>query len=52
MRLAAVLISIAAVPAAADTFGGFSGVDKPYLVNSDRVCTPVRVEGGTAKGAP
>jgi hypothetical protein len=52
VRLAAVLISIAAVPAAADTFGGFSGVDKPYLVNSDRVCRPLRVEGGAAKGAP
>jgi hypothetical protein len=52
VRLAAVLISMAAVPAAADTFGGFSGVDKPYLVNSDRVCRPLRVEGGAAKGSP
>ncbi len=38
--------------ARADTFGGFSSVDKPYLVNSDKVCTPIRVTGGKATGAP
>jgi hypothetical protein len=36
----------------ADKFGGFSGIDRPYLVNQDRVCTPLRVAGGTASGAP
>ena len=41
-----------AVPAAADTFGGFSGVDKPYLVNRDKVCKPLKVEAGTASGQP
>lgn len=41
-----------AVPAAADTFGGFSGVDRPYLVNQDRVCTPLVVVKATAAGAP
>lgn len=41
-----------ATPAAADTFGGFSGVDKPYLVNQDKICVPLAVTAGTAKGAP
>jgi hypothetical protein len=38
--------------ASADTFSGFSGVDRPYLVNQDRVCTPIAVTGTTAAGAP
>ncbi len=41
-----------ATPAAADTFGGFSGVDKPYLVNQDKICVPLSVKDGTASGAP
>jgi hypothetical protein len=36
----------------ADTFSGFSGVDRPYLVNQDRVCTPLVVANSTATGAP
>lgn len=51
VRLAGILLLLLTAPAAADTFGGFSGVDKPYLVNSDRVCRPIRVEGGKASGA-
>jgi hypothetical protein len=43
---------LAAGPAFADTFGGFSGVDAPYLVNRDRVCTPLEVKDGKATGAP
>ncbi len=40
-------------PAArADSFSGFSGVDRPYLVNQDRVCTPIVVTNSTAAGAP
>jgi hypothetical protein len=35
----------------ADTFSGFSGVDRPYLVNQDRVCTPLAVAAGAAAGA-
>lgn len=38
--------------AAADTFGGFSGVDTPYLVNRDRICHPLPVTNGTATGTP
>ncbi|HWO24821.1 MAG TPA: hypothetical protein VNO30_39035 [Kofleriaceae bacterium] len=38
--------------AAADKFGGFSGVDRPYLVNQDRVCTPLKVAEGAASGTP
>jgi hypothetical protein len=41
-----------ATPAAANTFGGFSGVDKPYLVNQDKICMPLAVTAGAAKGAP
>lgn len=41
-----------AATARADTFGGFSGVDRPYLVNQDRVCQPIAVAGNTAAGAP
>jgi hypothetical protein len=51
LTLAAGLGAIA-VPARADTFSGFSGVDRPYLVNQDRVCRPIPVASGTAAGAP
>jgi len=53
MRHALVLL-LSATPtlAAADTFGGFSGVSPPYLVNQDRVCTPIVVAAGAAAGAP
>jgi hypothetical protein len=51
MRTALVLV-LAVTPAAADTFGGFSGVDAPYLVNQDRVCQPLAIKDGTATGAP
>jgi len=41
------------LPAArADTFSGFSGVDRPYLVNQDRVCAPIVVANSAATGAP
>lgn len=46
------LVSGLAGTAAADTFGGFSGVDTPYLVNRDRVCRPLPVASGTATGVP
>lgn len=45
------LLAVGAV-AHADTFSGFSGVDRPYLVNQDRVCTPIVVANSTAAGAP
>ncbi len=38
--------------ASADTFGGFSSIDVPYLVNQDRVCVPLEVANGAASGAP
>lgn len=53
MRSAIALAVLAlAAPAAADTFGGFSGVDKLYLVNQDKVCAPLAVKDATATGAP
>ncbi|HEX7844074.1 MAG TPA: tetratricopeptide repeat protein [Kofleriaceae bacterium] len=51
LTLAAGLAAVAA-PARADTFSGFSGVDRPYLVNQDRVCHPIPVASSTAAGAP
>lgn len=53
MRHALVLL-LSATPtlAAADTFGGFSGVDRPYLVNQDKVCAPLEVKDGAATGVP
>jgi hypothetical protein len=38
--------------AAADSFGGFSGVERYYLVGPDRVCAPLAVKAGKATGAP
>ncbi|HET9993188.1 MAG TPA: hypothetical protein VFQ65_31850 [Kofleriaceae bacterium] len=38
--------------AAADTFGGFSSIDAPYLVNQDRLCAPLEVTNGQATGTP
>ena len=52
MRRSVLALLLLAAPAAADTFGGFSGVAPPYLVNQDRVCTPLEVKGGAAAGAP
>ena len=41
-----------ATPAFADSFGGFSGVDRPYLVSPDRVCAPLEVKDKVAAGMP
>ena len=46
------VLGILAGTASADTFGGFSSIDAPYLVNQDRVCTPLEVTNGKASGAP
>src|SRR5690349_18412157 len=52
-RIRAALVTLLlATPAAADTFGGFSGVDRPYLVDQDKVCTPIKVANAVAKGQP
>jgi hypothetical protein len=51
MRTLLVLCAVGGV-AGADTFGGFSGVDRPYQVNQDKVCTPLVVMSGKAAGAP
>lgn len=50
--LALAVTWLAAAPAFADRFGGFSGVDRPYLVNQDKVCAPLSVERGQATGTP
>jgi hypothetical protein len=51
MRAALALLLIPAL-SWADSFGGFSGVDRPYLVNADKVCAPIKVANGAAAGAP
>lgn len=45
-------LALVAHPVRADTFSGFSGVDRPYLVNQDRVCQPLAVAGNAAAGPP
>jgi hypothetical protein len=45
-------LALAGAPARADTFSGFSGVDRPYLVNQDRVCQPLAIAGNAASGVP
>ena len=53
MRSAALaVLLLQTIPAAADSFGGFSGVDRPYLINQDRVCAPLKVTDGVATGQP
>jgi hypothetical protein len=52
MRRTAVLVLLVATPAMADTFSGFSGVDRPYLINQDKVCQPLKVANGAATGVP
>jgi hypothetical protein len=51
---ALVLAGLAALagPAAADAFGGFGGREDGYLVGRDRICTPLPVRAGKARGAP
>lgn len=36
----------------ADSFGGFSGVDRHYIVNQEKVCKPLDVKDAVATGAP
>jgi hypothetical protein len=48
---ATIVIALGGI-AAADSLGGFSGVDTHYLVNQDRVCEPLEVTAGAATGAP
>jgi hypothetical protein len=50
MRCLVLAILGIAATARADSFSGFSGVDRPYLVNQDRVCTPIVVANGAAAG--
>ncbi|HTR52988.1 MAG TPA: hypothetical protein VMJ10_19975 [Kofleriaceae bacterium] len=52
MRRIPVALVLLAAPAAAETFAGFSGVDKPYLVDVDRVCAPLAVTDAKATGMP
>ncbi len=46
----ALAVTALAAPVAADTFGGFSGVERHYLVNQDKICTPL--PASATSGAP
>ncbi|MEZ4368104.1 MAG: hypothetical protein R2939_17755 [Kofleriaceae bacterium] len=48
--IAAAAVLAAASSAQADTFGGFAG--SRYVVSPDRVCTPLAVSNGEARGQP
>jgi len=52
MRSVLVALLVLGGSAAADTFGGFSAIDAPYLVNQDRLCAPLEVANGQASGTP
>src|SRR5882672_8233015 len=52
IALPLVCLVLARAPAHAATFSGFSGVDRPYLVNQDRVCQPLAIAGNAASGVP
>lgn len=52
MRRAALTLLLIPGLSAADSFGGFSGVERPYLVNQDKVCKPLEVKNGAATGMP
>ncbi|MCX5744359.1 MAG: hypothetical protein NT062_17860 [Proteobacteria bacterium] len=54
LRVGLIGLGVLLVPLAAhaDKLGGFSGVDRPYLVNQDRVCKPLTVTEGAARGTP
>jgi len=52
--LATILVGVTTLTTAAhaDSFGGVSGNEKWYLVGRDRVCQPLAVTAGKARGGP
>src|SRR5262249_7233451 len=48
----AAVVLLAGGTARAGVMGGFAGHDTAYLVGADRVCAPLAVENGAAKGTP
>jgi hypothetical protein len=53
-RWAAVAVAVAATTAAAraDSFGGIAANEKRYLVGAARICEPLTVTAGVARGLP
>lgn len=49
--VAGVLLASAGV-AAADSFGGFAGNEKSYVLGREKVCEPIKVSAATARGVP
>lgn len=50
--VASVAATLPAALAAADSFGGFSSINRAYLVNQDKVCQPLEVKAQAATGLP
>lgn len=50
--VASVAATLPAALAAADSFGGFSSINRAYLVNQDKVCQPLEVKAQVAAGLP
>lgn len=49
--IAAIVLGVGGL-AHAGVFDGFGGREDAYLVGADKVCTPIKVDGTTAKGVP
>ncbi|MBZ0231472.1 MAG: hypothetical protein K8M05_03920 [Deltaproteobacteria bacterium] len=50
--IVAAMVAGGAGVAAADTFGGFAGNEKTYVLGREKVCEPLKVAAGAAKGVP
>jgi hypothetical protein len=52
VKRAFLLVLLLGGVAEAGVMNGFGGREDAYLVGADKVCTPLQVEGGVAKGLP
>lgn len=50
--LGALMMAASAGVAVADTFGGFAGNEKTYVLGREKVCEPIKVTAAAAKGMP
>lgn len=52
LSLAFLALSLFAIPAAADSFGGVAGNEKSYVIGREKVCAPLVVTAAAARGVP
>jgi hypothetical protein len=50
--VAAALVAATAGVASADTFGGFAGNEKTYVLGREKICEPLKVAAAAARGMP